>query len=274
MAARTGPVQVQIAASACLERRIDLPKAALSHAEKAVDLHLRGSLPMGGRGLVWCCRQIGEENGRLNWRALIVKETYLKDLTARAHQSGVNLREISLEGMTETPVWQADPISQTTVRNWGAATLLTVVLVALLVVVMTSWRNRDLHDLVDIRERRVAGLRDRIAQTNTRAQATADQDKAFAQQWQLYLSGSRHMAGLTDIATTLPPDVWLSEMSVSGGEWRLSGFSKQDISGMITALQALPRARNVRLEGPIQRDIYSNLNRFDLVLTMLPPEVR
>jgi Tfp pilus assembly protein PilN len=267
LAAVAGPVRAALSAEACLERRIALPRAARAEAAGAIALHLRTSLPQGGRGLIWRAVPAGEEGDRLQWRVLIVKEAQLADLAIRARSAGARLSEIGLARLDLPPLWEADPRPPYATRNWATATVLAVALVALVAVVATGLQARQMEALADARESRVAELRDRLVQARARGAEAADRQQAFAAQWALYAGGARPLAALAGIADALPPDVWLSELAMTAGEWRLSGFTSGDVSATVTALQALPFALNVRLEGPVSHDSFSNQNRFDLVLT-------
>lgn len=270
LAALTGPVHARIPATACLERRIELPLAARGEATQAADLYLRAHLPHGGRGLIWRVQPKGEAEGRLHLNALIVKEAHLADLVSRARTAKIALHAVELEDLTARPLWEADPIPPRVLRSWAAGSFLAVALIALVAVGVTERRVRDLRDLTEQSAARVAVLRERVAERQALAQAVADHGNALATQWLSYRAGARPLAGLAAIGSALPSDVWLSELAMSGADWRLSGFSAGDVSRAVTALQALPGARNVRLDGPIQFDSFSTQNRFDLVLTLMP----
>lgn len=267
LAVAAGPVRAELEPGTYLERYLTLPRVARAEANRAIALQLRRSLPQGGRGLVWRAVPSREAGDRLQWRVLIVKEAHLADLAARAIHAGIPLREIGLAKLDAPPLWEANPPSANATRNWAAATILGVVLVAFVAVVLTSLHARNLEAIAAAREGRVMALRDRLAKVDALGANAAERQRAFASQWADYVAGARPVSFLGHIADALPQDVWLSELSMVKGEWRLSGFTKGDVGATITALQALPFASNVRLDGPVSHDSYSNQSRFELVLT-------
>ncbi len=81
---------------------------------------------------------------------------------------------------------------------------------------------------------------------------------------QLFSDQARRLRLLTDLTETLPDTVWISELSISGDQLVLSGFTSGEVTEVITQVQSLPWAFNVQLNGAISYDSYSGQNRFEL----------
>lgn len=273
-----GRVSLVLPASACLERDVTLPRAARAKAAQAISLNLRGSLPSGGKGLIWRHRPASEPGATLVYRCALVKEAHLTQLREAAAGAGVKVADIRLPdypgvGFDAPVLWQAMPNLPTTAKNWAAATGLVCILLALLVIVLTEAQVAKVSEQVSVRSARVTQLEQRLAEAEAQeARGTADA-VLTATQIVDFRNGLRPLSGLGLVAAGLPPDVWISELSIAAGGWRLSGFASGEVTETVTALQALPGAGNVRLSGPVMFDTYSQKSRFDIEMTLLPESV-
>lgn len=275
LGATTGRVSLVLPSSACLMRDISLPKAARQKAAQAISMNLRGSLPAGGKGLVWVHAPIGDAGDKAVFRCAIVKETHLQQLRDIAASAGAKLADIRLRDFPmpedrEVALWQAVPKLPATAKNWAVGTALVVIMLALAVIVLTEVQIAQVSEQVAVRSAHVAQLEQRLAEAEAQeARGTADA-VLMAAQIADFQNGLRPLAGLGRIAASLPPDVWLSELSVASAGWRLSGFAGGEVTQIVTALQAVPGAENVRLSGPVMFDTYSQKSRFDIELTLRP----
>ena len=266
----SGPISVAIPETACLKREVTLPRAARAKAEQAIGLHLRGTLPAGGKGLIWRHRLKSEQGTSVTYSCAIVKESQLLYIREATGRMGARLTDIRLVGFDNPVLWDATPKHPVTAKNWAAGTGLVCVFLTVFVIVLTEAQVADVSAQVSNRSALVAQLEQRLAEVSARDARDATDDQLTATQLVEFEQGLRPLAGLGLVASALPPDVWISELSVAGGGWRLSGFSGGEVTETVKALQSLPGARNVRLSGPVMFDTFSRKNRFDIEMTLLP----
>lgn len=264
----SGAVGLELPTSACLQRDIVVPRSAKSKAAQAIQLHLRGTLPAEARGLVWRHALSEQTSHSVKYTCHILKETQLLSLRQAVSEAGVRLIEIRLAKVDAAPFWEVVPHQPSTAKTWAAATLLGCALAALVVIIQTEAQVTEMHNQLATRTDIIAQLEDRfrrLEEVNNTSQADSAQ---LTSQIEDFQNGLRPLTGIGQIAAVLPEGVWISELSVSGAAWRLSGFAPGEVTNTVQALQTLPGAENVRLSGPVILDTYSQQNRFDIEFTL------
>lgn len=264
MASRSGPLSVMIPHQLALERFVTLPRAAKSKSEQALALHMRANMPQGGKGLLWKAQLATETETEVTYRCLVLKDGHIQAMIDRMVRQGIRIADIRFADGFGTPLWQSEPRSETAKRNWAGATFLVFAFATLTAMVMAELRLAEAEDLLDQKSRQVAALRERLTESEARQSQALDARQREANDLTRFVAGARPLSQMAQIAEALPGDVWLSELSFSGGEWRLSGFAKGEVPAVVQALQGIPWADSVRLEGPVSRDVYSGQSRFDL----------
>ena len=145
-----------------------------------------------------------------------------------------------------------------------AFSALSVAVIGLLSGVGIELKRQQLDDLVSARSARTAALEERLLAKRAEAETGKESAAGILSDMQLFSDQARRLRLLTDLTETLPDTVWISELSISGDQLVLSGFTSGEVTEGITQVQALPWASNVQLNGAIAYDSYSGQNRFEL----------
>jgi Tfp pilus assembly protein PilN len=262
------PAEVLLDPAIALRREVQLPKAALSHAGAAVDLQLRQTLPAGGKGLVWRAEVQSLSGGKVDLVAHVLKEHLIAGLIKDMTASGADLSSIRIEGAETEPFWQARTGSRDQAKRWAAFTALAVGLIALALVINIELQRSELAALVEARQERVKALEDRLATATAAASEGATDERAKAADLEMFAQQSRRLGQLVSLTEALPDAVWISELSLTGDQMTLAGFTSKDVAELVNILQGLDWADEVQLNGAVTFDIYSGQNRFDLTLRM------
>ena len=263
------PVVVLLDPSLSLKREVQLPKAALSRADAAVDLQLRQTLPASGKGLIWRSEALAL-NGRLvDLAAYVVKENLIAGLVGDMKAAGVDLSSIQIDGTRTEPFWEKRTGSREEAKKWAAASAMIVGLAALASVVSLELQISELSALVDARQARVTALEDRIDAVSAEATESAAEASLVAADLERFAQQSRRLGLLVGLTETLPDTVWIAELSLSGADMTLSGFTSGEVADLLNLLQGLEWAQEVQLNGAATFDSYSGQNRFDISLRVV-----
>lgn len=262
------PVVAVIDQGLTLRRRISLPKAVGAKADAAIGLQLRQTLPSQGQGLIWRAAVSGKFGDMTEHSVYILKQAQLDILLGELRTIGANVEAVRVGADGVKPIWQRSPDQTRSARNWQAFTGLSVAMIGLVAVIGVERDRIALSDLVSSRAERLAELEARL--TTQRETANADQQSAMAvlRDMDLFAAQSRRLNLLSDLTAALPDSVWVSELSIFEDRLTLSGFASGDVGDVISTIQNLPWAKDVKLNGSINFDSYSGQNRFELGLQM------
>ena len=144
-----------------------------------------------------------------------------------------------------------------------------MVFVAVLAGVAVEGDRAALADIVSLRAQRVAALEERAVSRRAEADQQQETSDTVLSDLTLFISESRRLGLLADLANVLPDSVWVSEISISEDQLILSGFTPDEVTEVISAIGALPWAKTVELNGAIVFDSYSGQNRFQLSLSIV-----
>jgi hypothetical protein len=266
LAAARGRVAVVIPASACLRRLVTLPRAARGRADQAIALHMKAKLPSAANGLVWTSRLVESQGEQIVYECHIVKDAHVRDLLAWARQAGVRISEIRIRGSETTRLWDDSPQRGVAARNWAGATFLGVAVIAAGTVAVLQARVQEMEAIVQTKTREVEALTRRLEEVRAEGSAAEQRSLRIAALTEEFFNGARPLSQLADIGRILPEDVWLSGASFAGTSWHLSGFARNEVTETVQALQTLPWAENVRLDGPSSYDSFTDQNRFEIAI--------
>jgi Tfp pilus assembly protein PilN len=264
LARKADEIAVMVESGAALVRTVRLPKAAAGMADEAVRLQMRQTLPDQAQGLLWQRSNGTVEGDHLVFQVHILRAEDVTALRKLAEAGGAKVVSVQVAGAGDGSVWRADEGRVRRARTVAAAAVLAVLLVALVPVWMLAVERQALADANAAKVATVAALQKRLdemtataSEAELRQQEKADVIAQFRRQQQ-------RLAMLGDLARALPASVWLSELSVSGDEMRLSGFSADDPTVALRALQGMAWAETARMDGPIMFDSLTRENRFNV----------
>ena len=258
------PVSLLLDPALCLRRRVDLPKAVGAKSDAAIALQLRQTLPGQGQGLVWRATATGRTATQVEYTVHILRQTQIDEVLAELRGFGADVSEIKLAVPGLGPLWQRSAGAARAAKTWMAFSALSVAVIGLLSGVGIELKRQQLDDLVSARSARTAALEERLLAKRAEAETGKESAAGILSDMQLFSDQARRLRLLTDLTETLPDTVWISELSISGDQLVLSGFTSGEVTEGITQVQALPWASNVQLNGAIAYDSYSGQNRFEL----------
>jgi Tfp pilus assembly protein PilN len=255
---------IALLSEACLTKEVTLPKAALPHAAAALALHLRQTLPNGGKRVIWRSIKRSGTSESASFLVCILKQQQLDALVTALTLSGAKVASVRIKGSTGASLWTGST-NKDRVRAIGLAA--TVILALLPAALTTALSMRDLARVKDealVTLERVEQLKEQLlAEKGTdgdfeaRKQNLTEAIAAFnGQSWRLQM--------LADLTDALPDSVWISELTISEGRISLAGFSVGEISGVLAAVQSIPWVATAQLDGPVSVDAAAGESRFQM----------
>jgi hypothetical protein len=141
--------------------------------------------------------------------------------------------------------------------------------IGLIAVIGIELKRQEFDDLVSVRSARTAALEERLLAKRAEAETGRESSAGILHDMALFSDQARRLQLLADLIAALPDTVWISELSISGDQLVLSGFTAGEVTEVITQVQSLPWASNVQLNGAISYDSYSGQNRFELSIAIV-----
>lgn len=263
------PIVVLFGADLGLQRRFSLPKAVGARADAAIALQLRQTLPSHGHGLIWRTEAVSRKGHKIDFEVYIFRQSQIDAVIAELRGLGADVTAVKIEGKITAPLWLDGAVAEKTLTNWKAFSVLCVTCVALATAILVELKRQDLADLIAIRSERVTELEELIIIQKKEIEKGRDGASGVLGDVTLFSGQARRLRVLTDLTEVLPDTVWISELSISGDQMFLSGFSTGEITEVISALQSQSWASEVRLNDAISFDIISGENRFSVGLKLV-----
>lgn len=249
-------VRLKVPASLCLERRIEVPKAARRKAEAILDLDLERATPFRAAD-VFSAHML-EPSQRPGWLTavqLIAKrksvEPAIRDIEAFGlkvasldcgHTSGKTA--IAVDLMASDRAAQKKPAG-----GFAAMSLLAVALTMSLVYVELNRRESAVAAL----DAELATVHQRVSEAQASSAATAETLKR-AQAVTAFADGRKPAVEILDELTRLlPDDTWLEAFKLDGGAIEITGFAKS-ASAIVPVLDRSSAFKDVEPMAPITFD--------------------
>jgi hypothetical protein len=263
------PVSLLLDPALCLRRRVDLPKAVGAKSDAAIALQLRQTLPGQGQGLIWRATATGRTATQVEYTVHILRQMQIDELLADVRALGPEVADIKVAVPGLEPLWQRSTGAARTAKTWMAFSALSVAVIGLIAVIGIELKRQEFDDLVSVRSARTAALEERLLAKRAEAETGKESSAGILNDMALFSDQARRLQLLADLTAALPDTVWISELSISGDQLVLSGFTAGEVTEVITQVQSLPWASNVQLNGAISYDSYSGQNRFELSIAIV-----
>lgn len=264
-------VDVILSDHSALTKTLSVPRSAARKIEDVLDLHLKKTLPAAGNGTIWAYTLGKQGDGKLRVTAKIVKQDELDQLFRAVKSAGMLLRTIRVSH-SDGELFLLDRRRKVDrpLRVWLALTI-SLFLIAAFGWFSQKWKvDRDLK----IQVARLTTMKDALTSEavelkKTEAKFSEEANSALDDASRLAAQSNRLIL-LMDLTNALPDSTWLSELSVSGGRIRLSGFSSDDVSSLVQQIEAVTGVDNVVLDGPVLFDSTTRQSRFKVAATLSP----
>ncbi|WP_395541048.1 PilN domain-containing protein [Neotabrizicola sp. sgz301269] len=271
-ALRQGPnLVIHLAPNLALERQITLPIGAASHADQAIALTLRQSMPAQARGLLWSHEEVERGQQKRVYRVFIVKEEpilrLVKDLQSRA----AAVEGIFIATAPKTPIWRAQARHGAGLKIWVCLAALAVAGVSIASIAALESRIGETRQIVETRRSNVAALETRLTTLSKQAEEVEAERLGLSDAMAQFGADTGRLGVLTDLSTLLPDATWVSELTISNNRVVLAAFTSGDVADTISLLQGASRVKAVALEGPVSFDSYSGQNRFTVAIQLAEP---
>ena len=185
---------------------------------------------------------------------------------------GVKVNRITVGSPEAEPVWRSKTGKDANPQVWLVLAGLLVALVSLVQILMLEQRTGELNLLIEARQARISLLEQRLSQLEASAEESVARQQALEADAAVFQLQSQRLKVLTDLGVLLPDSVWISELTVSEDRMTLAGFSRDEVSEVVSILQSAPWARTVELDGAVSFDAYSGQSRFMISVTLKPAE--
>ena len=254
-------VEVVLPSGAFLRREIPLPRAAMSRADAAIALNLRQSLPAQGNGLVWRSDLVSVTGDKATYAVHIAKSAHLASLRQMMSDADRRIEVVRVEGFG--PLAGAGSTDRIR-KRWVLATAAMITAGLLLAVSIIEWRAAGLRALSAELSVELSALEEQAVAARAAAEQASQSEGQWKANLRLYTAHLGRPDILVSLTEALPDTVWISEMTVSGDQMSLSGFSGEDVSLVLKSLQELDWVQAARLDAPVLVDGLTRQNRFQI----------
>ncbi len=258
--------------SACLERRMEIPRKARSNVGRILELDLERATPFKSKDVLtaYIVDAAPGQNGALCARQFILKRETVARILAEAERAGATVRRISClasNGRETLPINFLEAGTPSAPRGndaWVPKLAVGLVVLTGLATGLAMWRN----------ERALAELNRQTAEARMQLDARVGQGNGTVSAVQEAAAVQARKARtvpavvlLDEITRRLPDDTHLSELRVSGRTIEMSGLSGR-ASDLIGALEKSQFFGDATLTAPVTFDSNANGERFNLRLTL------
>ncbi|HEX2841003.1 PilN domain-containing protein [Hyphomicrobium sp.] len=261
-----------VPSSACLERRIEIPKKARHNAGRILELDLERATPFKLQDVLtaYVVDPAPGPKGNLSARQFILKRETVARALAAADRTGATVRRIgcvSSNGAEMLPVTFLDATAagpRTRNGGWVRKLAVGLLLLAGLATALATWRNERALATLD---RQTAEIRKQLGARDDHGNGTgsAAQDVAAVQVRKAHAVPA--VVLVDEITQRLPDDTYLSELRLSGRTIELSGLSRR-ASDLVGTLEKSPYFGDATLTAPVTFDSNADRERFNLRLTL------
>lgn len=258
--------------SACLERRIEIPKKARHDAGRILELDLERATPFKLKDVLTAhvVDAAPEQKGALCARQFVLKRETVVRALSEAEQAGATVRRITCltsNGRETLPVNFLEAVTPSVRRGndtWVRTLTVGLVLLAGLATALAMWRNVSALAALD---RQTAEIRMQLGARDDHSNGTASAAKEVAAVQARKAQAVPAVVLLDEITRLLPDDTYLSELRMSGRSIELSGLSRR-ASDLVGTLEKSPYFGDATLTAPVTFDPNADRERFNLRLTL------
>ena len=272
-AARRRPVDLVLAPALFLHKTVRLPRAAARAVAGAIETQLRQEMPARAAGLVWRAEPQPREGTVQPYRVHVFKQQDLTALLQAAAGTGAEVRRVEIDTARPVPpLFRRRSRADRITRTWhGLAAGLAIAALGA-VLGPQAWRTATLTARTAALEAELATLLDEATAQKARAVARDASLSGLVTDVARFNADYRRFPVVADLTDSLDDGVWISSLSLDGDTLRLAGFSRADLSQTVRVVQAAPWAAEVAIDGPVVVDPVRQENRFQLRVTLRPPE--
>jgi general secretion pathway protein L len=278
MSRRLRGVGVRLPISQCLERCVELPRAARDDLKRILLFDLERATPFR-RGDVYTAHLISGEpatKGKLRVRQIIVKRELIDSLLAALKAAGIEPAFVDCwEAVPSTGLsidfLEADALPRTGLaRHLTLSRVLTLLALALASLACVLWPSRYDAALAEITAQNAklraeaAAVQSAIDRSNT---AVAD----LMRLQQTRLTRLPAVEVVEELTRLLPDSVWLTDFRIEGEIVDITGLSKS-AAAIPSLLAGSPSFVDVTLSAPVTLDPREDRERFSLRLRLKQPE--
>ena len=266
-------IDLVLARRFALTKTLTVPRKAKAQLAQVVATHIRQSQPGGGRDVVWNYEISKRSHDSLEITIYIVKQRILEQLRQLYQAAHLKLRSIRIIELPEDVLLLDNRAAiDRPIRLWGILTFVACVSLLALTALYSNAHLTALQNQLAERQTHLRALLERSAALQNDAADREAEAALFAQNFSALQIGRLHGLVLRDLTRSLEDEAWVSELRLSQGNLRLSGFTNGDVSQLIQKLSGLSWAREARLAGPVLFDRQTRSNRFQIHITLQTPE--
>jgi general secretion pathway protein L len=264
---------LRLPADTALSATMALPLAAEGNLDQVVAFELDRRTPFKHEEVYHSQRVLQRDAAakRLSVQLTVVPRRVVDEALALAERLGLALDRVEVAGDASGNLLPARPPA--------LAARLPSVAVAALALLTVALAGAAAFIPLDRAHRAAAALQDEVAQSKRLAEESARLQKeidAEIQESGFLAARKRQVPSASEIlyAVThmLPDDTWLSELEVSGGELRVTGYS-ESASTILALIDQSPRFANGAFRSPVTQDQRVKREQFNIAARIAPPSV-
>lgn len=252
-------VELEISPEASLMREIKLPKQVAKKARQAIEVELRQTLPLQGKGFVWRIERPVVTDTNLVSKVYILKATQVQALQSKVRTAGAELVELGIQGKPSvSPFLSQRRGSLKGVIIWSTFSLLLPGFF-FSSEILADWKALDAAKValpieqseIVLLSNAAVVLRDKLASAATDFEKNAKDLSALN-------SGRNRLWLLSELSRVVPDDYWFTDIKLNGPKLHLTGYATSDVVSLVTILQDQTWVHRAALQGPTS---YHNATR-------------
>lgn len=261
-------VDVVVDESSLLRKSLELPVVAKSNLQKAVDMHMRQTLPSSGQNLLWRARTVMQTKQKIILEIFVIKLEAVQSISKLVKEVGAHVRTIQVIENGVKPFVDNRRKTDRFHHLW----IIMNVLLALFVLASLLWiewrETQSLSAQLKLQLDQKSAISERLVKLRQDSDQKEQLINSIDADISLFASEYRRLPILLELTEKLPDETWLSEVSIEAQEMRLSGFSSEDMSETISQIRSIELVDAVIVDGPVIFDSLAQKNRFDLVVVL------
>lgn len=260
------PVDILISHQLLHHQTITLPVSASSQAKSAIDIALRQKLPAQGSGLNWVFEKIGRKHKKFEYLVHLCKKDVLVGLQELVTEAGGLVRSISIASSSAPAFVDFRTKTDRPARIWGIISFISVAIALTASIFVLETRASKIRNETEVLNQKILQLQDQAINLQENENLRKEEEDILLDDFRSFLSVSNRSYFISEISNALKEGVWISEIYFHKDKVYMSGFSSQDISELINALQSIDGFNSVDLDGPVTLDSLSGENRFSVLI--------
>ncbi len=263
--AQLGNIDVVCNPDSLFSREVWVPRAGLKDAAQILRLDLENALPFPAAEVLTAETRWKTDGKTVYATQYLLKKTHLEALADALLNWGGAVRTIRVAKAPGAPLlFDGRRITDRPARRWGVATFL-IAAGAIGVVATTQLQKQTrLSSQVATLQEEVSNLTERSVALRTELDAAKSARGSDLLAYDALEAAAGRVSVLSTLSQVLGDETWVSELTISGQNVLIAGFTSGASAEVIETIEREDWAANTQMTAPSARDVRSGKERFQL----------